>query len=103
MGISTLKEEVDDEDRSKRNEEVRRDDGDDEEGAADHRDEVTYLYICILYIYIFVYFKRPDHRNAAQKGSQLLRDLWVNHVDVRREPIQDYTSDKIWKIGKWTC
>ena len=39
-GICTLKEEVDDEDRSKRNEEVRRDDGDDEEGAADHNDHV---------------------------------------------------------------
>ena len=40
-----MKEEVDNQDRSKRNEEVRRDDGDDEEGAADHRNEVTYLYI----------------------------------------------------------
>ena len=62
--LSTLKEEVDDEDWSKRNEEVRRDDGDDEEGATDHRD-------------------------AAQEGSELLRDLWVDHVDVRREPDQD--------------
>ena len=40
MGICTLKEEVDNQDRSKRNEEVRRDDGDDEEGAADHNDHV---------------------------------------------------------------
>ena len=40
MVFCTLKEEVDDEDRSKRNEEVRRDDGDDEEGAADHNDHV---------------------------------------------------------------
>ena len=40
MEICTLKEEVDDEDWSKRNEEVRSDDGDDEEGAADHNDHV---------------------------------------------------------------
>ena len=40
MGICTLKEEVYYEDWSKRNEEVRRDDGDDEERAADHNDHV---------------------------------------------------------------
>ena len=87
MEICTLKEEVDDEDRSKRNEEVRRDDGDDEEGAADHNDHVDNKYLSKI--------KPPDHRDAAQEGSQLLGDLGVDHVDVRREPIQDQTSDKI--------
>ena len=64
MFAFTLKEEVDDKDRSKGYEEVWRDNGDDKEGARDHGD-------------------------AVQEGTKLLRDLRIDDVNVRSESIED--------------
>ena len=64
MFMFTLKEEVDDEDRSKGYEEVWCDDGDNKEGARDHGD-------------------------AVQEGPELLRDLRVDDVNVGGESVED--------------